>query len=84
MCSQNYEIILEQRKEKGTFWGDFFGGSAFFYYICTHVFIWDYSLNITTNMKQNINHIVIALALLLAGNISTHAATYYGFSLGGG
>lgn len=34
-------------------------------------------------MKQNINHIVIALALLLAGNISTHAATYYGFSLGG-
>ncbi|GEM_PF-5395153 len=34
-------------------------------------------------MKQNINHIVIALALLLAGNISTHAATSYGFSLGG-
>ena len=34
-------------------------------------------------MKQTINHIVIALALLLAGNISTHAATSYGFSLGG-
>lgn len=34
-------------------------------------------------MKQNINHIVIALALMLAGNISTHAATLYGFSLGG-
>lgn len=34
-------------------------------------------------MKQTINHIVIALALLLAGNLSTHAATYYGFSLGG-
>lgn len=34
-------------------------------------------------MKQTINHIVIALALLLSGNLSTHAATYYGFSLGG-
>ena len=34
-------------------------------------------------MKQTINHIVIALALMLAGNLSTHAATLYGFSLGG-
>lgn len=34
-------------------------------------------------MKQTINYIVIALALMLAGNLSTHAATYYGFSLGG-
>ena len=34
-------------------------------------------------MKQTINHIVITLALMLAGNLSTHAATSYGFSLGG-
>lgn len=35
-------------------------------------------------MKQYINHIVIALALLLAGNLTTYAAaTNYGFKLGG-
>lgn len=34
-------------------------------------------------MKQNINHIIIALALLLAGNISTHAATGYGIYVAG-